>query len=99
MDGTVIKGERKPLFRLACVHGDARRDDFKWSDWSGVIAVKALQRWTQLEILTGLSTATAILVPAIVTLITILFSLKCLMDERKPKLKTAAQGRSQRGKL
>ncbi|KAM7539759.1 hypothetical protein Aperf_G00000039789 [Anoplocephala perfoliata] len=93
------KYQRRPSFRLACVHGDARGSSFKWSDWSGVIAVNALIRWRQLEVLTGLSTATAVLMPAILAFATVVLSVKCLMDERKPKIRAAALGRSKRPKI
>ncbi|VDO03786.1 unnamed protein product [Rodentolepis nana] len=99
LDCSYEKGDkffRKPSFRLACVHGDARGSNIKWSDWSGVIIVKALVRWTHLEALTGFSTATAILMPALLAVLTIALSIKCLMDERKSKLKAAAVGRTQR---
>ncbi|CDS41313.1 Immunoglobulin [Echinococcus multilocularis] len=88
-----------PVFRLACVHGDARGSNFRWSDWTGVLAVETIVRWSQLEVITGLSTAVAVLMPAFLSLATVCMAVKCLADERKAAMRAAAAGRTQRPKI
>ncbi|VDK33945.1 unnamed protein product [Taenia asiatica] len=90
---------RLPVFRLACVHGDARGSNFKWSDWTGVLTVETIVRWSQLEVITGLSTAVSVLMPAFLSLATVCMAVNCLVDERKAAMRAAAAGRAQRPKI
>lgn len=92
-------GGRLPVFRLACVHGDARGHNFKWSDWSGIQTVETIVRWSHLQVLTGLATAVSVLMPAFLSVATVLLGIKCIMDERKPEMQAAALGRTPRPKI
>ena len=100
-DAATVEGEGGlvPVFRLACVHGDARGSNFRMSDWSGIISVETIVRWSHLEVITGLSTALAVLMPALLATATIGMAIKCLVDERKASMKAAVLGRNQRPKL
>ncbi|VDM31190.1 unnamed protein product [Hydatigera taeniaeformis] len=100
IDAAVDKGSGYlPVFRLACVHGDARGSNFKWSDWSGILTVETIVRWSQLEVITGLSTAVAVLMPAFLSLATVCMAVKCLVDERRAGMRAAAAGRARRPKI
>ncbi|VDD74739.1 unnamed protein product [Mesocestoides corti] len=90
---------RIPVFRFACVHGDARGSDFKWSDWSGIWSVEIIVRWSHLQVIQGLSTAVAILMPAFLSITTVCMGIKCLVDEQKPVMRAAALGRTPRPKI
>ena len=101
IDAAVVEGEsgRVPVFRLACVHGDARGSNFRLSDWSGIISVETIVRWSYLEVITGLSTAVAVLMPALLAISTIAMAIKCVVDERKSSMRAAALGRNPRPKI
>ncbi len=90
---------RIPVFRLACVHGDARGSNFKWSDWSGTISTEIIVRWSGLKILTGLGIAVSVLMPAFLSVATVLTAVKCLVDEKKPVMQAGALGHTPRPRI
>lgn len=88
-----------PVFRLACVHGDARGDDFHSSDWAGIISIQTIIRWRYLFVVTGLTTTIQMLMPALLAVCTVIIVLKSLVEERKPLMQAASLGRPLRDQI
>ncbi|VDL97375.1 unnamed protein product [Schistocephalus solidus] len=85
-----------PLQHLACIHGDARGENFRRADWAGEIFIESIPRWKYYFIITGLGTVLSTLMPAALSICTILIAIWGLSVEIRPKMEAAASGHAYR---
>ncbi|KAF8572268.1 hypothetical protein P879_01286 [Paragonimus westermani] len=85
--------EEKRLHHLICIHGDPRATrETGFSDWTGIIEIQVTPRLFAIIVLSKLSQVVLLLIPFILACGTFLIIVITIQTERKPNMRAAAEG-------
>ncbi|KAF5401993.1 hypothetical protein PHET_04652 [Paragonimus heterotremus] len=85
--------EENRLHHLICIHGDPRAtQETGFSDWTGIIEIQVAPRLFAATVLSKLSQVVLLLIPFILACGTFLIIVLTIHTERKPNMRAAAEG-------